>query len=75
MNYDQTNVNLYVEVIGTTFPGKGKSYADIAPAIQFIFKSISRLDLSYRTQLGGNTQRLSSNYFVLRLEYNLLNVF
>ena len=74
-SYDQTNVNLYMELLGATFPGKGKSYADIAPAIQFIFKSIARLDLSYRTELAGNIQRLSNHSFMVRLEYNLLNVF
>lgn len=75
ISYKQTNVNLYVELLGTTFPGKEKSYADIAPAVQFIFNSIARLDISYRTQLGGDVQRLSNGYFMLRLEYNLLNVF
>jgi len=74
-SYYQTNVNLYMELLGATFPGKGKSYADIAPAIQFIFKSIARLDLSYRTGLAGNIQRLSNHSFMVRLEYNLLNVF
>jgi hypothetical protein len=74
-SYNQTNVNLYAEVLGTTFPGKGKSYADVAPAIQFIFKSIARLDVSYRTQFAGNTQRLSNNYFMIRLEYNILSLF
>jgi hypothetical protein len=75
VSYNQTNVNLYVEMLGTAFPGKKKSYADIAPAIQFIFNSIARVDLSYRTQLAGNAQRLSNNYFIIRVEYNLLNVF
>ncbi len=75
VNYNQTNVNLYLEVLGTAFPGKGTSYTDIAPAVQFIFKSIARVDLSYRAQLGGDVQRLSNTYFMIRLEYNLLNAF
>lgn len=75
ISYNQTNLNLYVELLGTAFPGKGKSNIDVAPAIQFIFNSIARLDFSYRTQLAGNAQRLSNNYFMLRLEYNFLNVF
>ena len=74
-SYNQTNVNLYIEFLGTSFPGTRKSYLDVAPAIQFIFKSIARVDLSYRSQLAGNAQRLSSDYLLLRLEYNLLNVF
>lgn len=74
-SYKQTNVNLYVEMLGSSFIDKKQYYADVAPAIQFIFNSIGRLDLSYRTQIAGNTKRLSSNYFMMRLEYNLLNVF
>ena len=75
ISYNQTNVNLYVEMLATTFPAQAKSYADIAPSIQFIFKSIARLDLSYRTELAGNIQRLSSNFCMIRPEYNLLNAF
>ena len=75
VSYDQTNVNLYAEVLGTTFPGSGKHYVDFAPAIQFIFNSISRLDLSYRMQVAGNTARLSNNFFMIRLDYNILNAF
>ena len=75
VSYRQTNMNLYAEVLGTSFPGIRMSYVDIAPAMQFIFNSISRLDLSYRFQLAGNTPRLSNNYFMIRLEYNILNLF
>jgi len=50
-------------------------FVDIAPAIQFIFNSISRLDISYRTQLGSNMQRLSKDWFLLRFEYNFLGIF
>ncbi len=75
VSYKQTNVNLYAEVLGTTFPGSSEHYVDIAPAIQLIFNSISRLDLSYRKQIAGNTPRLSNSYFMVRLEYNILNLF
>jgi hypothetical protein len=75
VSYHQTNVNLYMELLGTSFPGEKKSYTDIAPAIQFIINSIARIDLAYRTQLTGNTARLSGNYFMIRLEYNILNAF
>jgi hypothetical protein len=37
--------------------------------------SIARLDVSYRTQFAGNVNRLSNSYFMMRLEYNLLNIF
>jgi hypothetical protein len=74
-NFRQTNVNLYVELLGSAALDKPVYFVDAAPAIQFIFKSISRLDLSYRWQLTGNMLRLSENYFLLRFEYNLLNIF
>jgi len=74
-NYRQTNFNLYFELIGSSALDKKAYYIDAAPAIQFIFNSIARLDISYRAQIAGNMQRLSENYFLLRLEYNLLNIF
>ncbi|MEO6452654.1 MAG: hypothetical protein ABIN97_01215 [Ginsengibacter sp.] len=74
-SYKQTNCNLYIEMLGQTFTDKKQSYMDIAPAVQFIFNSIARVDVGYRTQIAGKTSRLSNNNFMVRLEYNLLNVF
>ena len=74
-DFRQTNVNLYCEFLSSTSLDKKAYYIDAAPAFQFIFNSISRLDFSYRWQLTGNMQRLSENYFLLRFEYNFLNFF
>lgn len=74
-DFRQTNFNLYCEFLSSTSLDKKAYYIDAAPAVQFIFDSISRLDFSYRWQLTGNMQRLSEKYFLLRFEYNLLNVF
>lgn len=74
-SYKQTNMNLYFEMLGQSFTDKKQSYLDVAPAVQFIFNSIARVDIGYRTQLLGNINRLSNNYIMMRLEYNLLNVF
>ncbi|HSZ84764.1 MAG TPA: hypothetical protein VK787_01970 [Puia sp.] len=74
-NFRQTNFNLYCEFLSSTSLDKKAYYIDAAPAVQFIFNSISRLDLSYRWQLTGSMERLSEKYFLLRFEYNLLNVF
>jgi hypothetical protein len=74
-DFSQTNVNLYCEFLGSSSLDKKAWYMDVAPAVQFIFNSISRLDFSWRTQLTGNMERLSKNVFLLRFEYNLLNVF
>jgi hypothetical protein len=79
-SYKQTNINLYAEFLGTSFLGnrtweKKKYFIDVAPAVQFIINSIARVDIGYRTQISGNTLRMSNNSFLIRLEYNFLNVF
>ena len=74
-NYNQVNVNLYAELLGKSNPGYGQSYLDVAPAIQFIFNSVFRVDLAYRTPLYNSMQRNSQNMYLVRLEYNLFNVF
>ncbi|MDX2048088.1 MAG: hypothetical protein SFU87_14960 [Chitinophagaceae bacterium] len=74
-NYDQTNLNLYVEFLGAAGLDRKGYFIDAVPAIQFIFNSISRLDLAYRTQISGNTLRFNKSSWLLRFEYNFLNVF
>ena len=74
-NYNQVNVNLYMELLGKANPGYGQDYMDAAPAVQFIFSSVFRVDLSYRTALWNNMVRTSNNTYLLRLEYNLFNLF
>ncbi len=74
-NYNQTNVNLYLELLGKTNPGYGQSYLDAAPALQFIFNSVFRVDLSYRTPLYNSMTRNSQNMYLVRLEYNFFNLF
>lgn len=74
-DYDQVNVNLYAELLGKTNPGYGQSYLDVAPAVQFIFNSVFRVDVSYRAPLYNQMVRNSQNTYLLRLEYNLFNIF
>lgn len=74
-NYNQTNVNLYLELLGKTNPSYGQSYLDAAPAVQFIFNSVFRVDLSYRTHLYNSMTRNSANMYLVRLEYNFFNLF
>lgn len=73
-DYKQVNVNLYAELLGKTNPGHGQSYLDAAPAVQFIFNSICRLDLSYRTPLYNDMVRNTKNMYLIRLEYNFFNL-
>jgi hypothetical protein len=74
-NYEQTNINLYAELLGKTNPGKGQHYLDVAPAVQFIFNSVLRVDLSYRTPLSNRMIRNTQNMYLVRVEYNLFNLF
>jgi hypothetical protein len=74
-SYKQTNINLYTEFLGNSTWDNKKYFIDIAPAIQFIINSIARVDIGYRTQLSGNTQRMANSAFLVRVEYNFLNVF
>lgn len=74
-NYRQTNLNVMVEFLGQANIGSGKYYADIAPSVQMIFNSQSRVDIGYRKELGSTLIRTAPNGFFIRLEYNLFNAF
>jgi hypothetical protein len=74
-DYGQTNLNLYLELLGKSNPGYGQSYLDAAPAMQLIINSLIRVDLSYRVPLYNDMTRNSKNMYLIRLEYNLFNVF
>jgi len=74
-NYNQVNLNVYTELLGKANPGYGQSYLDVAPAVQLIFNSFLRVDFSYRTPLYNNMMRTSHNTYLVRLEYNLFNIF
>lgn len=74
-DYGQTNFNLYMELLGSKPIDGSGMMLDAAPAVQFIFNSIARLDLGYRFRLSGNINRMNNNSFLLRFEYNWLNAF
>ncbi|MDF3077091.1 MAG: hypothetical protein K0S09_980 [Sphingobacteriaceae bacterium] len=74
-DYKQTNMNIYLELLGKYNPQSGKNLMDAAPAIQFIFNSKFRVDVSQRFQLWGDMSRTTKNMYLVRLEYNLFNVF
>jgi hypothetical protein len=74
-NYRQTNLNLMAEVLSQVNTRTGKYYIDIAPTIQFIFHSQSRIDISYKKQISSSLLRTAPNGFFIRVEHNLFNVF
>ncbi|TCC93815.1 hypothetical protein EZ428_03320 [Pedobacter frigiditerrae] len=73
-NYNQPNFNLYFEVLGKTNPANGNSYLDLAPAIQVILNSKTRIDVGYRFQATGNMpNRYLKNMYLARIEFNFFN--
>lgn len=74
VSYKQTNLNLMFEVLGQYLPDNGGHYLDIAPSVQFIVHSQTRIDIGYRHQLQGNISRMATNSIMLRVEHLLFNV-
>lgn len=73
--YDQTNVNFMLELLGQTNIASGKTFADLAPSVQFIIKSRMRVDIGYRFAFVNRLQRTSEDGALLRFEYNIFNAF
>ena len=74
-DYDQTNLNVMVELLGQTLGSNRGSYLDIAPSLQLIIKSQARIDIGYRHQLMSSMLRSAPNGFMLRFEYLIFNAF
>jgi hypothetical protein len=73
-NYKDPNFNVYFEMLGKTDPSTGQSYLDLAPAIQVVLNSTTRIDLGYRFQATGNiANRYTKNMYLLRAEFNFFN--
>jgi hypothetical protein len=74
-SYKQTNLNLMLELIGQMLPENGRSFLDVAPAVQLIFNSQTRLDVGYRRQLYSTMERTAPNGIMVRVEHTVFNVF
>jgi hypothetical protein len=74
-DYNQTNLNVYAELLG----GRNldwkyeKQFLDLATSIQLIFKSTSKLNLGYRFQLKSDIYRNMKNSWMISYEYIFLN--
>lgn len=73
--YKQTNMNLMLEFINQVNTGSGEYYMDIAPSVQLIFNSQSRVDIGYRRELKSNMSRTAPNGLFIRVEHNFFTVF
>ncbi len=74
VSFKQTNVNLMLELLGQHLLDKNENFIDMAPAVQFIFNSQSRLDMGYKFQLYSDMQRVAPNGFMIRFEHLIFNV-
>lgn len=73
-NYEQLNVNLYCELLGQQNIDIKKGFVDIAPSLQFIIKSSTRLNFGSRFQLRGMAHRMATQSVFISLEHYFLNV-
>lgn len=74
-SYEQTNVNVMLEMLGQTNASTGHTFIDLAPSVQLIFLSKIRLDAGYRFPLVTSLSRISGRGFLLRMEYNFFSFF
>lgn len=73
-SYDQLNFNVYTELLAQQSIGDKKThFIDLAPAIQFIFHSNSKLNFGYRFQLRGNAERAMERSFLVSFEHTFFN--
>jgi hypothetical protein len=74
-SFNQTNVNFMLELLGQTHTLNTKTFIDVSPVLQFIFKSRARLDIAYRRQLYNTLYRTQPNGVILNFQYSLFNLF
>lgn len=73
--FHQVNMNVMVEMLGQAHPATRNSFLDIAPVIQFIFKSRTRLDIAYRRQVYSTLYRTQPNGVIVNFQYSIFNLF
>lgn len=72
-DYKQTNLNLYTELLAQQALDRKAYYIDLAPAVQLIFNSNTKLNFGYRFQVGGTMQRMAKTSWLISLERTFLN--
>lgn len=74
VNYNQTNLNLYLELLGSKSLDKKLYTVDLAPAVQLIFNSNTKINLGYRFQLAGDMYRITNQTWLVGFEHTIFNV-
>lgn len=72
-SYNQTNLNIYVELLGQQTLDRKQHYLDLAPAVQVIFNSNAKVNLGYRFQLNSDMHRMAEKSWLVSFEYVFLN--
>ncbi|RTL60658.1 MAG: hypothetical protein EKK37_00435 [Sphingobacteriales bacterium] len=74
-DYKQTNLNIYCELLGQKSLDDNKYYVDIAPAIQLIFNSATKVNIGTRFEIKGNMHRMARPYrtYMISIEHTILN--
>jgi hypothetical protein len=79
-SYDQLNFNVYMEILAQQgldkrayLTNEKVYYIDMAPAVQFIFNSNSKLNIGYRHQIKGVGERSMKNSFLVSFEHTFFN--
>ena len=74
-SYKQTNLNFYLELLTQKALDRSLYYVDLAPAVQLIFASKTKLNVGYRFQLDGDMKRMMQRSWLLSLETSFLGAF
>lgn len=75
-DYKQTNLNLYLELLGSKSLDNHNMYmVDLAPAIQLIFNSTTKVNLGAKFQLTSNMVRVGERTYQVAIEHTILNAF
>lgn len=74
VSYNQTNLNVYLELLGMRSLDNHHYTLDLAPALQLIFNSNSKINIGYRFQVKGNMNRISTETYQISLERTIFNV-
>ena len=74
-SYSQTNLNVYVELLGARNLDRKGGFIDLAPALQLILNSNTKVNAGYRFQLSGDVYRMARESLLLSVETTFLNAF
>jgi hypothetical protein len=73
-DYKQTNLNIYAELLAQQSLDRKAYYIDLAPGVQLIFNSNTKVNLGYRFLLSKNMLRMDKSSWLITFERTFLNV-